>query len=143
MAEAPEFPRPRERVADVVRDFPEIGAPRPTTFLELTGTRQMSFVLGVICVVTVAFLVAWWASRPALQHAEALLRGSTGTGQLDADKVVETLGKLQRDHTEHFRNVFQLVVMSALVPLFTLLAGYVFGRSHSASQPENRGEPEK
>src|SRR5229473_7061145 len=98
MAEAPESPK--ERLDDIVQGFPEIGAPKPTTFLELSGTRQMNVLLWVICAVAVAFLIAWWASRPALKDAEAMLRSGATGGQLDADKLVETLGKLQRDHTE-------------------------------------------
>ena len=37
MAEAPESPK--ERLDDIVQDFPEIGPPKPTTFLELSGAR--------------------------------------------------------------------------------------------------------
>ena len=141
MAEAPESPK--ERLDDIVQDFPKIGPPKPTTFLELSGARQMSLVLWVICGVTVLFLIAWWTTRPALRDAEAVLRVAAAGGQVDADKLVETLGKLQRDHTEQFRTLFQLVVMSALVPLFTLLAGYVFGRSHTMARRPGCGESER
>src|SRR5712691_10570492 len=118
MAEASESRRERESVSDIADELPKFGAPKPSTFLELRGTQQMTVVLYVICAVTVLFLIAWWTSRPALKDADAVLRAANAGAQIDADKLVEMLGKLQRDHTEQFRTLFQVVVMSALVPLF-------------------------
>lgn len=142
MAGVAQPPRAQERVSEIVDRLPEFGTPRPLTFLEATGARQMAVLLGVICVITGLFLVAWWATRPTLKDVEGLLKAAAGNPQqpVDADKLVETLAKLQRDHTEQFRNLFQLLVMAALVPLFTLLAGYVFGKTQGTTRagPQER-----
>lgn len=142
MPDAPHHDRPQERVDEIVERLPEFGVPKPATFLEATGARQMAALLAVICIVTGLFLVAWWTTRPGLKDVEALLKSTAGTPApvIEADKLVETLGKLQRDHTEQFRSLFQLVVMSALLPLFTLLAGYVFGKTQATPARAENGE---
>src|SRR5437870_6876934 len=102
MAQSPDSGRTRESVTDIVQGFPEFGAPKPT-YLERSGTLQMSLLLGGICLITVAFLIAWAVSRPTLRDVAEVLHGGAGSGPVDPDKIVETLGKLHRDHTEQFR----------------------------------------
>jgi hypothetical protein len=112
-----------------VRDrFPDLSA-RPS-YLEWSGTRQMSGVLIIICVVAVGLLITWGSTRPTAAEA----KGFAGA----AAKPEETLGvliQLRDEHFENFRDMFQLIVLSGLVPLFTLLAGYVFGK-----RPEKRAD---
>ena len=108
--------------------FPPIGRPDPASYLEWSGTWQMTIVLVIICVAVAGFSAVWAFTMPTIEDVRALAEG----GSLDDPKVAaELLEQLRDGHLERFREMFQLLVMSALVPLFTLLAGYVFGKSSS------------
>ena len=133
-------PRERERVTEIVGTMPAFT--KPTSFLELSGTVQMGLLLVVVCLVTLLMLVAWWSTRPTLQDVETLLKAAAGSSQqpLEPEKVAQTLGLLQRDHADQFRNVFQFAVMSGLVPLFTLMAGYVFGKGKTTAESGKQGD---
>lgn len=104
--------------------FPEI---RPPTAVEAAGLWQMSVVLAVICVVAVGFWVSWMWTQPTSADARQLI-GTTET----SDAAVEVLIRLRSEHLNEYREMFQMVVLSGLVPLFTLLAGYMFGRGQAA-----------
>jgi hypothetical protein len=108
--------------------FPEI---KPPTAAEAAGLWQMSIVLGVICLVTVGFWVSWMWTEPTLADARSLL-GTTDP----AGTAVEVLLRLRSEHLNQYREMFQMVVLSGLVPLFTLLAGYMFGRGQAARSGE-------
>lgn len=92
------------------------------TFPEWFGARLASRLLLVIMLLAVTLVLAWWMTRPSLAEVQSIL----GTSANPKD-VVETLRTLRRDHFENFGDLFQLIVLSGLVPLFTLLAGYAFG----------------
>src|SRR5262245_61624234 len=106
--------------------FPEI---KPPTAAETAGLWQMRIVLAVICLTAVGTFVAWFWTVPTPADARQLL-GSTAP---DGD-ALDILIRLRADHLNHYREMFQLVVLSGLVPLFTLLAGYMFGRNQAARQ---------
>ena len=114
------------------QSFPKIGRPRPASFLEWSGVTQMTAVLAVICAVAVGFLLSWAVTQPTLEEARALV----GSGQ-DPQATVQVLTQLREAHTKNHQEMFQAVVLSVLVPLFTLLAGYVFGRSRATGPTES------
>lgn len=99
----------------------------PPSFSEWFGARLASRLLWVICGLAVVFFGFWWLTRPTLAEVRPLA-GS------DPKEVLETLRNLQRDHFDQFRDLFQLIVLSGLVPLFTLLVGYVFGARQREKQ---------
>jgi len=101
----------------------------PPSFHEWFGARLASRLLWVICALVTVFLIAWWLTRPTLLEVQHILGASAG-----AKDVLETLLALRRDHFEQFRDLFQLVILSALVPLFTLMAGYAFGTRQREKQ---------
>ena len=114
--------------------------PGPSSYLEWSGSLQMTILLIVICLFGASFLVAWITTRPDLADAVKLLAPATDaatTQRVAPERVIELLGELQQAHFEQFRNLFQVVVLSGLVPLFTLLAGYVFGKSKNAGGGSN------
>jgi len=53
---------------------------------------------------------------------------------------LETFRGLQRDHFDQFRDLFQIIVLSGLVPLFTMLAGYAFGSKEKQERENNEQE---
>lgn len=95
---------------------------KPPTFDQAVIARLLLILLCVICVLTVGFPLIWWSTRPTVAQLQNLLGSSA-----QAKDVLEILSSLQRDHSEQFGDLFQRVIHSGLVPLFTLLAGYAFG----------------
>lgn len=117
-----------EQAEEILDRFPEIGPPKPRSFLEWSGSRQMTAVLAVICVMAFGCLLSWTLTQPTLADAQALA-GSLPDGQT----TIQAFTQLRDDHAKNYRDMFQSVVLSGLVPLFTLLAGYVFGRGRAGS----------
>lgn len=127
--QSPEQESPKDQKPIFEQFFPPIGTPDPASYLEWSGIRQMTIVLGIICLAVVGFLGAWALTVPTIEDVRALAGGAALD---DAQVAAELLNELREGHLNRFREMFQLLVMSALVPLFTLLAGYVFGKSSRA-----------
>jgi predicted PurR-regulated permease PerM len=119
-----------KKLDSAVEPFEEI-RPRPSTWLEKYGVIQMMSLLATIGLLSVLFLLIWWATLPGPRDVQTLLTELTGKAPSDlkADQALDLYAKLRQAHTQQVRDLFQLIVMSAIVPLFTLLAGYVFGKS--------------
>jgi hypothetical protein len=94
----------------------------PPSFSEYVASDLIRILLWVICGLVLVFLIIWAFTRPTVDQVRALV-GSAA----DAKMLLEALSSLQRDHFDQFNRLFQLLVLSGLVPLFTLLAGYAFG----------------
>ena len=103
---------------------------RPT-FTQTFGARSLYILLGVICVLVVAFFGAWLATRPTLAQVREALGVSA-----EPKMVLETLRELQRDHVDYVRSLFQLLVVSGLIPLVTLL-----GSRHQGKAKARRPSP--
>ena len=88
-----------------------------------------------MCGLAVLCLIAWWFTRPSPEEAQLLL-GTDATPK----EILEALRDLRRDHFDQLRELFQLVVLSGLVPLFTLLAGYAFGTREREKQEQEEQE---
>ena len=107
---------------------------RPT-FTQAFGARMLNLLLWVICGLGVAFLLAWLNTRPTLAQVQSALGAAA-----DYKAVLETLREMQRDHADRFRSFFQLLVLSGLVPLITLFAGYTFGVREDARQSMSQND---
>ncbi len=112
------------QLSRVTGEFPEVRE-RPT-FVQLSGVRFLGLLIWIICGLIVAFFASWLFTRPTFASVQAML-GDT----VDPKVVVETLRALRGDHVDHYRDIFQLLVLSGLVPLVTLFAGYTFGRQEN------------
>src|SRR5262245_59126373 len=99
------------------------------------GARILNILMGVICSLVVAFLLAWLFTRPTLVH----VKNTLGDGA-DTKVLLEAFRELQRDHFDYFRGLFQLLVLSGLIPLITLFAGYTFGSQTSERRPLSNAE---
>jgi len=115
-------PSPRS----ILQDFPPIEKPKPDSYLEWSGLRHMTLLLFVICIVILGFVGGWALTWPTIADAKAI--GATSD---NPEMLMEILTQLRAEHNESFRDMFQLFVLSGLVPLFTLLAGYVFGKGQA------------
>lgn len=98
---------------DALREHP--------TFTQAFGARLLHTLLAVVCALVPMFVATWLWTRPTLVEIQTTL------GQAEAKVILEAFRELQRDHADQFRSFFQLLVLSGLVPLITLLAGYTFG----------------
>ena len=117
-------------------EVPSVGiVEKPPTWVQALGGRLASRVLWFVCGLAVLFLIAWWFTRPSFAEVQKMLSDSA-----EPKEVVELLRSLRRDHFDHFRDLFQLVVLSGLVPLFTLLAGYAFGSSEREKREQEESE---
>src|SRR6516162_3376805 len=122
------------RVEAVVAQLPPI-EPRPETWLQKAGVIQMIGLLCAIGVLSLLFLIGWWATLPGPADVQHVLTDITGKALTDLkpDQALDLYTKMRQGHTQQVRDLFQLVVMSAIIPLFTLLAGYVFGKSQAVA----------
>ena len=108
--------------------------PKAKTFLEAWGVRFMRLLLYAIVVATCLVLLAWFATRPDMQDVETIL-GQADPNDPAAAARLDALERLCQNHLNHFQDLFQMLVLGGLVPLFTLMAGYVFGR-HQAERTQ-------
>lgn len=93
------------------------------------AARLVGYLLGVVCAIVAGFLAIWWLTRPSLAEVQSIFGPSAAPKE-----IIDTLRELRRDHLDQFRDLFQLVVLSGLVPLLTLLAGYAFGTREKEEQ---------
>ncbi len=134
----PQTERPHESLTEIRSELPEFRRPSPASYLEWSGNLLMVILLVVICLFTAAFLALWAWTQPSLSDVAALLKSNPSSADpSSAQTVLETWIQLRREHSERFREMFQLLVASGLIPLFTLLAGYVFGKGQAGSKPES------
>jgi hypothetical protein len=112
------------QLSRVTRGFPD-ARERPT-FVQLYGVRFLGLLIWVICGLIAAFFATWCLTRPTFTSVQGMFGDA-----VEPKVVVDTLRELRRDHVDHYRDIFQLLVLSGLVPLVTLFAGYTFGRQES------------
>lgn len=120
---------PQKSASDIFSELPKFK--EPPTFLQWYGVRFVSALLGIICLLVVIFLLAWWLTLPSVAEVKALLGDKA-----DGKDSLEALQGLRTEHSKSFKDLFQLFVLTGLVPLFTLLAGYVFGTGPTGKQGE-------
>ena len=120
-------PKERVRISDVTSHWASLhervlfsdmtshlaGLRQRPTFSQLFGARILSPLLWIVCGL---------GTRPTLMQVQS----PPGTAA-DSKAVLETLRELQRDHADQFRSLFQLLVLSGLIPLSTRYAGYTVG----------------
>jgi hypothetical protein len=115
-------PREKESLDNIVGRTPTWR--HPPGFVEWLGAKLAIGVLIAIGVMVIGFVGAWWYTLPTFTEVKAAL----GASSAPAEQVIETFKTLREAHSVQVREFFQLVVTTTLVPLFTLLIGYAFGR---------------
>lgn len=99
--------------------------------MEWFGARLAGRLLLCIGALVGFFVLIWWSTQPSLLEVAQALGGNPDPG-----KLVETFTKLQEAHSKWVLDFFQPVVVTTLVPLSTLLAGYAFGSQQRQNAPE-------
>jgi hypothetical protein len=105
------------------------------TFTQLIGWKFGIILLWVILGFAVVTAAAWWLTQPTLEEIKSLLP-TPATG----DDIRNLVRDLQNDHFQRYRDVFQLFVISTLVPLFTLVVGYAFGARERQNNSDSDGD---
>ncbi|MBC8236067.1 hypothetical protein H8E77_41505 [bacterium] len=130
-----------EKISEMFQDIKEEVPPfkpKPSTWTEWFGGRLASRLLLFICFLAFSFLIAWWFTRPSLPEVQQILGPNA-----KPNEVLETFRGLLRDHFDQFRDLFQIIVLSGLVPLFTMLAGYAFGSKEKRERQNNEQKEEQ
>jgi hypothetical protein len=98
----------------------------PPTFLERWGVVFLAVAGAWILVVGTALLIYFFLRQPALPSM---------TGQT-ADQITQTLSvhkQLSDQWGESLTNIFDLLVTKTVLPIVTLLLGYLFGKAKSTA----------
>ena len=128
--------------AEVIDAIPSLDPSQPRSHLEKKGTLAMLMLLWAICISVVLFLLCWWCTRPSQTDVKDLavaLAGQNAT--VSAEQLREVLVAMRQEHSTSLKDLFQTLVLSGLVPLFTLIAGYLFGKGQlgGAAPPPGEG----
>ena len=113
---SPELVRVSESAAGNVHDI------RPTSFLEQWGTVFVSWGLVWMLVIASVLLTYY------LLHLPQFPSLTTGTSAEIKDKL-EIHKEVYQQYRDSIDNVFDLLVTKTVLPLVTLLLGYLFGRT--------------
>ena len=103
----------------------------PPSFLEWFSIRFAQYILFFILGLTAIFLLLWWFGIPTVEEVDRLF-GETG----EPRERLEALRSLRKEHFDQYRDLFQILVLSGLTPLFTMLAGYAFGARQRKEKEE-------
>lgn len=125
MPQSPESPSRQDSATISVRQladrrFPEL--PKPTNYPQLLGAKMAKTILAVIIAVSVLIWSRWALTVPTIADAKSILPSNA-----PSDEVMKILKTLQSEHFATFRSIFDLLILSCFMSLFTLVAGYAFG----------------
>jgi len=123
--------QPRDVAPDEIFEQLPSPEPKPKSFLESWGVKFMLVLLVAIVLITLVFLVGWLATRPAMSDVTTILGPTDANDAASLTARIDAFEKLCQNHLDHYRDLFQLLILGGLVPLFTLIAGYVFGRNQA------------
>jgi hypothetical protein len=107
-----------------VVQLPDVGVAAKATFLERWGVVFLACAGGWIMLIGTAVLTFYFWGQPALPNLSGL----------SADQVREALAAHKELHDQwqnSITTVFDLLVTKTVLPIVTLLLGYLFGRRSS------------
>jgi len=125
--------------AEIYKQIPSLPEPKPKTFLEFWGVKFMLLLLVAIVAITGLLGIAWFCTRPSMSDLTAIIGRADPNDAASATPRIDALQKICRNHLDSYRDLFQLLILGGLVPLFTLIAGYVFGRTQAEQKQQEEG----
>ncbi|MBP7052457.1 MAG: hypothetical protein KBE65_15700 [Phycisphaerae bacterium] len=123
--------QPRDVAPDEIYELLPSSEPKPKSFIESWGVRFMLVLLIAIVLITGVFLFGWLVTRPTMSDVTTILEPKDANDASALTARIDALEKLCQNHLDNYRDLFQLLILGGLVPLFTLIAGYVFGRNQA------------
>jgi hypothetical protein len=128
-------------LSSLAKDFKGISVPNPSSYREYLALELLQPLLIAICLIGLVLAIVWWRTQPTIAEVQLLAGCHAADAQcVQSDKLIEVYTKLATQHSDEFKSLFQLIVSSTLVPLFTLLAGYVFGKGELVKDNSQNGE---
>lgn len=112
---------PATSMSELMNQFPAQGQELPP--LQKVGYKLALFVLGTILLATLAIV---WLSLP-FPVAPKLPEPLSDASLAQYKQVVEIYKQLNDVAVERLTRLFQQIVITALLPSFTAILGYVFG----------------
>jgi hypothetical protein len=109
---------------------------QPTTYLEGAGSSMLGWTLAAIVGVSALFIASWWWSLPGPSEVASYVKTfapSNEPTKLTPEQIIDLVSRMRASHTELYKSMIQMVVLSVLLPIFTLVAGYVWGSNRSAA----------
>jgi hypothetical protein len=97
--------------------------------LQWAGLRIVTIVGVLILIMTIMVGVDWQMGGPPLPK-------NLPTDSEAAKASIENWKALREAEWDRSRQMFETIVQGALVPLFTLLLGYIFGTQTSQARQE-------
>jgi len=91
------------------------------TPIQRAGMNLIYWVGLVIVLVIIALCVDWFINAPHLPPLSGMQQSNNATIAIDTYKQLVDLAYIR------FSNIFDLVVVKVLLPVFTTILGYIFG----------------
>ena len=126
-------------VVDLEELYQDLGGKQQVRVGKLTGTQWAGFVLaisvGVIILAVIIFVgIDWLSNAPNLSYPNL---DSVNAEDIETlSKAIEQYKTINDLAIERVRTLFDSIVVNALLPVFTLILGYVFGTQRVERQPE-------
>lgn len=124
--------RARTTISKLASNIPPFHS--PPSWIEWFGARLAFWVLVFIGVIVAAFMIVWWTTMPTLEAFAQRF------GTNDPKQLMELFIQAREAHTQWVLDFFRSVVVSTLLPIFTLLAGYAFGSSQRRDNKDGNGD---
>lgn len=94
------------------------------TFVQLAGLWLAAGVGAIIAIVTIAVIVFVYMHYPVMPSAETM-QAAAG----DSKTAIEQYKELSQIAIKNGQDLFQTIVTQALLPVLTVILGYIFGKS--------------
>jgi hypothetical protein len=104
------------------------------TFVQRAGLWLAAGVGGVTAVVTICLLIFLYRHFPEMPTAQAL--NGSGAQNGGAQYTIEQYKQLSDIAVKSTQDIFQTIVAQVLIPVFTAILGYIFGRGSRSSDTE-------
>jgi hypothetical protein len=102
------------------------------TFVQRAGLWLAAGVGGVTAIVTLCVVIFLYQHFPAMPSPQSL---NAPAGQL-AQYTIEQYKQLSEIAVKSTQDVFQTIVAQVLIPVFTAILGYIFGRGSKTGESE-------
>jgi hypothetical protein len=102
------------------------------TFVQRAGLWLAAGVGGITAIVTICIVIFLYQHFPTMPTAQAL----NGAGGQPTQYTIEQYKQLSEIAVKATQDVFQTIVAQVLIPVFTAILGYIFGRGSRTSEGE-------
>lgn len=118
-----------------------VQSPQPDTWLQKTGVILASIALASICLISILFFFYGMISEPSLGDVQEFLgKMNTKDENISKEDILDTWKELKATHSQGVRDLYTDLVPKVLLPIFTLIIGYIFGERQSKRANEEEDD---